>query len=140
MKTSTVVLFLLLVTSCAQCGKSRGKNTSTYKRPLSTSNAIMTLNNFDKGGDGGGPSECDGQYHSNNSPVVALSSRWYNHGQRCFNYINIYYKDVSTEAMVVDECGGGCGDNIVDASYAVWLALGVSQSEWGETEITWSDA
>ncbi|KAJ0802644.1 putative RlpA-like domain superfamily, kiwellin [Helianthus annuus] len=113
-----------------------------YKRPLFASmntNAVMTLNNFEKGGDGGGPSECDGKYHSNNLLIVALSSRWYNHGQRCLNYINIYYKDASTQAMVVDECSG-CGDDIVDASSAVWVALGVSRSDWGETGITWSDA
>ncbi|KAF5815959.1 putative RlpA-like domain superfamily, kiwellin [Helianthus annuus] len=149
MKTSRVV-FLLLITLLISCIEARyklseGKNTSMsqhYKRPLFAStntNAVMTLNNFEKGGDGGGPSECDGEYHSNNLLIVALSSRWYNHGQRCLNYINIYYKEASTQAMVVDECSG-CGDDIVDASSAVWVALGVSQSDWGETGITWSDA
>lgn len=117
----------------------------TYKRSLLDSGnteAIMTLNSFEKGGDGGDPSECDGQYHSNNFLIVALSTQWYNHGQRCFNYINIYYNDISVRAQVVDECDSnrGCRDNIVDASYAVWLALQVSQSDWGQTKITWSDA
>ncbi|GKD74422.1 putative ripening-related protein 1 [Tanacetum coccineum] len=72
---------------------------NTYKRSLLDSGnteATMTLNSFEKGGDGGGPSECD-------------SNR-------------------------------GCGDNIVDASYAVWVALQVSESDWGQTAITWSDA
>lgn len=149
MKTSTLV-FLFLITLLASSiearrGNWRGKNTTTGQHSLfacGNTMAVMTLNNFEKGGDGGGPSECDEQYHSNNFLLVALSSRWYNHGQRCLNYINIYYKDASARAMVVDECDSsrGCHDNIVDASYAVWLALGVSQSDWGETEITWSDA
>ncbi|PWA77366.1 ripening-related protein 6 [Artemisia annua] len=117
---------------------------STYRRSLLDSGntgATMTLNSFEKGGDGGGPSECDGQYHSNNFLLVALSSQWYNHGQRCLKYINIYYKDTSVRATVVDECDSnrGCGDNIVDASYVVWVALQVSESDWGQTAITWSD-
>ncbi|GJZ18741.1 putative ripening-related protein 1 [Tanacetum coccineum] len=104
--------------------------------------AIMTFSSFEKGGDGGAPSECDGQYHSNTDPIVALSTQWYNNGQRCFNYINIYYKDNSVRAMVVDECdsNSGCRDNIVVASYAVWIILQVPGSDWGETSITWSDA
>lgn len=101
----------------------------------------MTLNSFEKGGDGGGPSECDGQYHSNNFLIVALSTKWYNNGQRCLKYINIYYNDKSVRAQVVDECDSNrdCDDNIVDASNAVWVALQVSDSDWGETEVTWSD-
>ncbi|XP_076927897.1 putative ripening-related protein 1 [Bidens hawaiensis] len=96
----------------------RGKNAS--KRSLFASgnaNAVMTLNSFEKGGDGGGPSECDGKYHSKQQP----------------------YCDASAQAMVVDECSG-CDDDIVDASRAVWEALGVSKSDWGEADITWSDA
>ncbi|KAK1418695.1 hypothetical protein QVD17_27841 [Tagetes erecta] len=115
-----------------------------YKRSLlaSGTRATMTMNSFEKGGDGGGPSECDGQYHSNNFLLVALSTKWYNHGNRCFKYINIYYKDQSVRAQVIDECDSNrdCGDNIVDASYAVWVALQVSDSDWEETEVTWSDA
>ncbi|GFS33504.1 hypothetical protein Acr_00g0028870 [Actinidia rufa] len=33
--------------------------------------AVLTLNSFQAGGDGGGPSECDNQYHSDDTPVVA---------------------------------------------------------------------
>ena len=36
--------------------------------------AKLTINSFEKGGDGGGPSECDNQYHSDDTPVVALST------------------------------------------------------------------
>ncbi|XP_076925234.1 putative ripening-related protein 1 [Bidens hawaiensis] len=101
----------------------------------------MTINSFEKGGDGRGPSECDEKYHSDNTLIVALSTRWYNHG-RCHKFINIHYKDRHVKAKVVDECDSnrGCKNNIVDASKAVWKALHVPKSEWGETKVTWSDA
>ncbi|XP_076935414.1 putative ripening-related protein 1 [Bidens hawaiensis] len=102
----------------------------------------MTINSFEKGGDGGGPSECDEKYHSDSTLIVALSTRWYNHGKRCHKFINIHYKDRHVKAKVVDECDSnrGCKTNIVDASKAVWKALHVPKSEWGETKVTWSDA
>ena len=31
-------------------------------------------------------------------------------------------------------------NNVVDASKAVWKALGVPESDWGEMDIYWSDA
>ncbi|XVF78792.1 hypothetical protein PTKIN_Ptkin14bG0165500 [Pterospermum kingtungense] len=34
----------------------------------------IKLNSFEAGGDGGGPSEWDNQYHSDDEPVVALST------------------------------------------------------------------
>ncbi|XP_071691119.1 putative ripening-related protein 7 [Rutidosis leptorrhynchoides] len=107
-----------------------------------TLKATLTLNGFEKGESGGGPAECDGKYHSDDDPIVALSTRWYNHGQRCFKYININYQDKSVRAMVVDECDStrGCKDDIVDASRAVWNALQVPKSQYGETGVTWSDA
>lgn len=51
----------------------------------SATQAILTVNDFSPGGDGGGASECDGQYHSNSELIVALSTGWYNGGARCFN-------------------------------------------------------
>ncbi|XP_023771581.1 putative ripening-related protein 1 [Lactuca sativa] len=148
MKAPTVILLVLLsllITTAQSRGKNVTSNYSLTKHSALDSGgtpAIMTINSFEKGGDGGGPSECDGEYHSNNFLIVALSTRWYNKGERCFDYINIYYNGNSARAMVVDECDSnrGCRDNIVDASYAVWLALQVSQSDWGQTGITWSDA
>ncbi|KAL7258933.1 hypothetical protein ACSBR1_004942 [Camellia fascicularis] len=53
----------------------------------SQTKAVLTLNSFEDGGDGGGPSECDNKYHSDDKPVVALSTGWYNGGSRCLNYI-----------------------------------------------------
>ena len=56
------------------------------------------------------------------------------------------------KAMVVDECDSmrgcdeahdyqpPCDNNIVDASKAVWVALGVPSDDWGGLDITWSDA
>ncbi|MCD7453345.1 hypothetical protein HAX54_020643 [Datura stramonium] len=85
----------------------QGKMYTTYKcSPPVTGNtkAVLTLNSFQKGGDGGGPSECDNQYHSDDTPVVALSTGWYSGGDRCLNYITISANGRSVKAKVVDEC------------------------------------
>ena len=133
----------------------KGRLYTTYKcSPPATNHtkATLTLNSFEKGGDGGAPSECDNQYHSDDTPVVALSTGWFNHKSRCLNYINIYGNGRSVKAMVVDECDSTmgcdadhdyqppCPNNIVDASKAVWTALEVPLNQWGEMEIHWSDA
>lgn len=96
--------------------------------------ATLALNSFEKGGDGGAPSECDSQYHSDNTPVVALSTGWYNHGNRYLNFIDIHGNGKMVkglEAMMVDECDSTmrcdsdhhcqprCNNNIVEASKAV---------------------
>ncbi|KAK4411380.1 Kiwellin-1 [Sesamum angolense] len=111
-----------------------GKLYTTYKCSPSvtgTTKAVLTLNSFEKGGDGGGPS--DG-------------------GSRCLNNITVSANGRSVTAMVVDECDSTmgcdedhdyqppCPNNIVDASKAVWKALGVPEDDWGELDITWSDA
>ncbi|KAK1692749.1 hypothetical protein QYE76_009446 [Lolium multiflorum] len=104
---------------------------------------IMTVNGFQKGEDGGGPSECDGKYHSDKTLIVALSTRWYAGGRRCHKPIRITSKQNgrTVVARVVDECDSnhGCKDNIVDTSQAVWDALGLD-SNIGEVPVTWSDA
>ncbi|XXG63930.1 hypothetical protein AAC387_Pa05g2011 [Persea americana] len=114
--------------------------------------ATMTINSFAKGGDGGGPSECDNQYHSDDELVVALSTGWYNGGSRCLNKIRINANGRSILAKVVDECDSvngcdsdhdfqpPCPNNIVDASPAVWKQLGIPKSQIGDYDITWSDA
>lgn len=96
-----------------------------YKTETSHTKAYLTLNSFEKNGDGGGPSDCKNQYHSGNMPVVALSTGWFNHKSRCHKKIT----------MVVDQCDSTkgcdadqdyqppCANNIVDASNAVWEAL-----------------
>ncbi|KAG5041965.1 Putative ripening-related protein 1 [Glycine soja] len=59
---------------------------------------------------------------------------------------------LQVHAMVVDECDSKrgcdaehdfqppCPNNVVDASKAVWKALGVPKRDWGESDIHWSDA
>ncbi|MCO5598869.1 hypothetical protein L7F22_052968 [Adiantum nelumboides] len=115
--------------------------------------AILTVNDFSRGGDGGGPSECDGKYHSNKKRVVALSTGWYKQGSRCGKTIHIHGNGRSTSATVVDECDSRhgcdsehagqppCPNNVVDVSDAVWKALGVSKSDdrYGFMDITWHD-
>ncbi|KAJ9681512.1 hypothetical protein PVL29_020400 [Vitis rotundifolia] len=122
----------------------QGKLYTTYKYSPAVSShtkAVLTLNSFEKGGDGGAPSE-----------FVALSTGWYNKGSRCLNNITISARGRSMVAMVVDECDSTmgcdedhdyqppCPNNIVDASKAVWEALGVPLADWGELDIIWSDA
>ncbi|KAK9126661.1 hypothetical protein Scep_015507 [Stephania cephalantha] len=104
------------------------------------------------GGDGGGPSECDGRYHSNNERIVALSTGWYDGGSRCGRMIRITAQNGrSTTAKVVDECDSRngcdqehdyqppCGNNIVDGSNAVWNDLGLN-TDIGVVDVTWSMA
>ncbi|XP_058085697.1 kiwellin-1-like [Magnolia sinica] len=140
----------------SECCK-EGKIYTTYKcsPPVSKhTKAVLTINSFEKGGDGGAPSECDNKYHKDDTPVVALSTGWFkaNNQGRCLNKIIIHANGRNVEAMVVDECDSTvgcdadhdyqppCPNNIVDASKAVWKALGVPKSDWGELDITWSDA
>ena len=132
-----------------------GKLYTTFKcsPPVgSRTKAVLTLNSFEKGGDGGGPSECDNKFHADDTPVVALSTGWFNNQKRCLKNITIHGNGRSVEAMVVDECDSTmgcdedhdfqppCPNNIVDASEAVWKALGVPKKERGNLDIFWSDA
>lgn len=134
-----------------------GRSYPTYKcsPPVTRQTpATLTLNSFAAGGDGGGPSECDGQYHPDSTQVVALSTGWYKRGSRCGKYIIINGNGKTTKAKVVDECDSTmgcdeehgyqvpCNNNIVDGSKAVWKALGVSPNDprYGQMQITWSDA
>ena len=136
------------------CVKGQLYKTYTCSPQVSSrTKAKLTLNSFEEGGDGGGASECDNQYHSDDTPVVAVSTGWFkfNNMQRCLKDINIYGNGRSVRAKVVDECDStiGCDDehayqppcpyNIVDASKAVWRALEVPESDWGDLDIYWSD-
>jgi len=130
-----IVILALLQVSCATARKPDGGSGGT--------SAVMTVNGFEKGGSGGGPSECDGKYHDDDDLIVALSSRWYAGGKRCHNKIRITSKDTgeTVEATVVDECDSnrGCKNNIVDSSPAVWKKLGLNTNV-GEVHVTWTDA
>lgn len=111
----------------------------------------MTVNSFREGSDDGGPSECDNKYHSDHTSVVALSTGSLNNKKSCKNFI-IHSNGKSVKATVVDECDSTmgcdsdhdyqppCPNNIVDASKAVWKALGVPVNDWGDLDIKWSDA
>ncbi|CAI0391473.1 unnamed protein product [Linum tenue] len=90
--------------------------------------AELTINGFQKGESGGGPSECDGKFHPDDTPVVALSTPWYADGQRCFRSITIRGPN-----------GNSATARVVDASKAVWEALKVPRNQWGLMAVTWSD-
>ncbi|KAH7561009.1 hypothetical protein ACOSP7_016371 [Xanthoceras sorbifolium] len=144
-------------TNCQPSGTltCRGKSYPKYScsPPVtSVTKAKLTNNDFSAGGDGGGPSECDGKYHSNSVPVVALSTGWYNGGSRCGKMIKIVGSNgKSVMAKVVDECDSmrgcdeehagqpPCKNNIVDGSDAVWTALGLDK-DLGVVDVTWSMA
>ncbi|XP_059654225.1 uncharacterized protein LOC132300936 [Cornus florida] len=132
-----------------------GKLYTTYKcspKVSSHTKAVLTINSFEEGGDGGGESECNGKFHSDDESVVALSTGWFNHQKRCSKNIIIHGNGRSVKAKVVDECDSTtgcdadhdyqppCPNDIVDASKAVWKALGVPQNEWGQLDVYWSDA
>lgn len=132
-----------------------GKHYTAYEcsPPVSIrTKAKLTINSFEKGGDGGAQSECDNKYHPDHTPVVALSTGWFKNKKRCMDFITIYGNGRSVKAMVVDECDSTigcdadhdyqppCSNNIVDASKAVWKALGVPETDRGELDIYWSDA
>ena len=71
MKNSVLLLIVLLLTysldieaqQCRPSGQIRGrKHYTTYKcspQVIGHTKAFLTLNSFEAGGDGGGPSECD---------------------------------------------------------------------------------
>ncbi|CAF2708446.1 unnamed protein product [Rotaria sp. Silwood2] len=136
--------------TCCQSGVDYPQYTCS---PSSAGSALLTLNSFQEGGDGGGGGACDGSFYPDSEPVVALSTGWYNGGSRCGRIITIKGNGRSTTATVVDECDSvhgcdadhagqpPCRNNIVDGSKAVWDALGVSQDDprYGEMSITWND-
>lgn len=105
--------------------------------------AVMTVNGFRKGEDGGGPAECDGKFHGDREMIVALSTGWYAGGRRCHKPIRITSTRTgrTVVARVVDECDSrhGCKNNIVDTSKTVWDALGLD-TDVGVVPVTWSDA
>ncbi|XP_051147305.1 kiwellin-1-like [Andrographis paniculata] len=132
-----------------------GKYYDIYKcspKESGRTKAVLTLNGFEKGKDGGGPAECDGHYHSDNIPIVAMSTGWFNKMKRCFQNVTIYGRGKKVTAMVIDECDSTmgcdeehdyqppCPNNIVDGSRAVWEALGVPKKDWGLMEVQWEDA
>ncbi|EYU32104.1 hypothetical protein MIMGU_mgv1a023875mg, partial [Erythranthe guttata] len=138
--------------NCKPSGRVKGKKPPPDQFSKSTK-AVLNLNGFDTGGDGNLPSKCDKKYHSDDTPFVALSTGWYNGGKRCLNNITISGNNGRrVVAMVIDECDSSvgcdeahdymppCDNNVVGASRAVWKGLGVPVSDWGELDITWSDA
>ncbi|KAF2313291.1 hypothetical protein GH714_010168 [Hevea brasiliensis] len=107
----------------ADCCK-EGVYYTTHKcSPLASKHtkAILTINSFEEGGDGGAPAYCDGK---SVKAVVAdeCGSNMGRHGDHSYQ--------------------PPCPDNIVDVSKAVWKALGIKESDdrWGWMNVTWSDA
>ncbi|KAF0930175.1 hypothetical protein E2562_030835 [Oryza meyeriana var. granulata] len=140
-----VAILAILEVSCAVArGHHHDKPGHASPRARRGFPAVMTVNGFRKGEDGGGPSACDGHFHSDGELIVALSTEWFAGGRRCHRRIGITssaHGGRAVEATVVDECDSrrGCRHNIVDSSPAVWKALGLD-TDVGEVRVTWSDA
>ncbi|CAF1563273.1 unnamed protein product, partial [Didymodactylos carnosus] len=83
----------------------------TCSPPISSSTpAILTLNDFQSGGDGGAESSCDNKFHSNSESVCALSTGWFNRRKRCGIKVKITASNGRiTNAKVVDECDSTAG-------------------------------
>ncbi|KAK7343986.1 hypothetical protein VNO77_13158 [Canavalia gladiata] len=146
---NVIIIHIPYNTNAASC-QSNGPHSPAYN-PSGTQ-ATLTFNDFGPGGDGGDPSECDGNYHPLPERVVALSTGWYNNGARCGRIITIKASNGRTAtAKVVDECDSvnGCDEehanqqpcktNIVDASKTVWNDLGLNTDD-GEVPVTWTMA
>ncbi|KAK7391617.1 hypothetical protein VNO78_20034 [Psophocarpus tetragonolobus] len=134
------IVNVVYVTNASSC-KSNGPHSPAIN-PGGT-RAILTLNNFGRGGDGGGPSECDGRFHPLPERVVALSTGWFSNGARCGRMIRIKAANGrSSLAKVVDECDSvnacePCKTNVVDASQTVWNDLGLNTRD-GQVPVTWT--
>ncbi|CAN1237087.1 Putative ripening-related protein 2 [Linum grandiflorum] len=138
------LIFLLLIKPSKQTVSIYSNITASIEETDQTG-AILTLNGFEKGGSGGGASECD-------ELIVALSTGWFERKRRCSQFVKIMWKGKTVRAKVVDECDSArgcdkdhdfqppCPNNVVDASKAVWKALGVPSEDWGSLKVTWSDA
>jgi len=91
----------------SECCKN-GQRYTTYRcsPPVTGSTrALLTLNSFAEGGDGGGAAACTGEFYDDSKKVVALSTGWYNGGSRCRKHIVIRASNGNTvRALVVDEC------------------------------------
>ncbi|RWW25492.1 hypothetical protein BHE74_00054397 [Ensete ventricosum] len=149
-------------------GKSHSCNTENYSDcckdgemypqyqcspPVTSSTpAQMMIVSFAINGDGGGPGACNGQYHNDTEMAVALSTGWFDGGSRCNRNIRISANGRSVLAKVVDECSSvdgckaeqnytpPCPNNVVNASPAVWDAMGIPELQRGDYTVTWSDA
>uniref|UniRef100_A0A0D9XKX4 RlpA-like protein double-psi beta-barrel domain-containing protein n=1 Tax=Leersia perrieri TaxID=77586 RepID=A0A0D9XKX4_9ORYZ len=148
-KLALLATLALLLASCAAGGRHHhhngdecGGGRCTSPAVTGETPAVMTVNGFEKGEEGGGPAACDGRFHSDKSMVAALSTGWFAGGSRCHKGIRVTSRQTgrSVVAIVVDECDSrhGCKDNIVDTSAAVWEALGLHTVD-GEVPVTWSD-
>ncbi|WVZ59412.1 hypothetical protein U9M48_009558 [Paspalum notatum var. saurae] len=112
---------------------------------LGQAHATMMVNGFEDGEEGGDPAECDGKYHHDGEMLAGLSTVWYAGGKRCHKPIRITSTRTgrSVVARVVDEGDssghGGCKNNVIVTSKAVWKALGL-HTKLGQAHVTWSDA
>ncbi|KAG0606762.1 hypothetical protein M758_9G165300 [Ceratodon purpureus] len=137
---------------CCVTGHKYGRFACSPPITSPATTATMTVNSFAAGGDGGAPGACYGKYYPDSERVIAMSTGWFDNNSRCGKTIQISGNGKTTTAEVVDECDSQngcdadhayqqpCATNIVDASAAVWAALGVSTNDdrYGYMIVTWT--
>ncbi|GLJ06700.1 hypothetical protein SUGI_0045640 [Cryptomeria japonica] len=131
MSVMTVMIMMMMMMSMSMVECRRVAASLTALQMLaSVTNATagsMSLNSLEERGD---IPYCDGRFHFNKELVVSLSTGWYAGGGRCGSYVETDHDYTPP-----------CNNNDVDASPAVWKALGISNyNEGSEMNITWSDA
>uniref|UniRef100_A0A0D3HF07 Uncharacterized protein n=1 Tax=Oryza barthii TaxID=65489 RepID=A0A0D3HF07_9ORYZ len=81
---AVVVAVLLAILEMPSCAVARRHHHDHHDKPGHHDGgfpAVMTVNGFEKGEDGG-PAACDGHYHSDGELIVALSTEWFAGGRR----------------------------------------------------------
>lgn len=141
------------MSDCCKTGETYGKYYCSPPITAPATKATLTLNGFGQGQDGGGAPACTpNRWYSASEAVVAMSTGWFENYKRCGTTIRIHGNGRSTVATVVDECDSRagcdaahafqppCAIDIVDASQAVWGALGVFDGDgrYGFMAVTWS--
>uniref|UniRef100_J3N3M5 Uncharacterized protein n=1 Tax=Oryza brachyantha TaxID=4533 RepID=J3N3M5_ORYBR len=85
---------------------------------------VLTLNSFEKGRDGRGPSECDNAYHSDGEMVVALSTGWFAGTARCGRRVRITAGNGRTAYAKVTRTRSGMGMGRIPPPF-VGMGMGV---------------
>lgn len=73
-------------------------NLQMFAASLQPYQAFLTFNVFEESGDS--PPYCDEKFHPNDTPVVALSTGWYDNASRCLKHINVTANGHSVLALV----------------------------------------
>ncbi|KAE9460508.1 hypothetical protein C3L33_07593, partial [Rhododendron williamsianum] len=90
------------------------------------------------------------QCHSDSTPIVALTTGWYNGGSRCLKEMAVAHQNATSTTWTTHRLwhcrpggtteGAAPCPNDIDATKAMWEVLGVPRDSCGKLDITWTDA